>query len=401
MSFRLNIKRYVLVCLFVLMLTGALSLLYSAGYVYIYWGQWQLQSSLYIWVVLIVILGLTVYVLGQILKRIYRNKTQYQQYIAHFQQLYRYEQMGVLYLLSNHQQEDALKVFKDIHSRSILLSPLFNAQYAMQQQDYRKAKRYLNYVPVAMQAMQQLSSLELAILQKDEKNAFLLYSQLQQMPMQGWLKDVKSHFQKKLQGLGETLIKTFPQSYLAQYHQNEHLKYILAQCTESSLIEILHILLKEKDLDFSIDDLATKVESFRYQHQQMNILWLQVLAQYEYPHLFSAYAEQTLNHNFNETIFIEWFAQRLETAEIVDIEQQVLQWLESYPYMAVLNFAYAYILLQTQRSADAEQLIQQYVSYPLMKYLALVIQLKHTDESMLLELRQIIELHYPRLKLKF
>lgn len=167
------------------------------------------------------------------------------------------------------------------------------------------------------------------------------------------------------------------------------------------MIEILHILLKEKDLDFSIDDLATKVESFRYQHQQMNILWLQVLAQYEYPHLLSAYAEQTLNHNFNETIFIEWFAQRLETAEILDIEQQVLQWLESYPYMAVLNFAYAYILLQTQRRADAEQLIQQYVSYPLMKYLVLAIQLKHTDESMLLELRQIIELHYPRLKLKF
>lgn len=60
---------YTLVSLLVLALLSVLSYGYGAGYVYVQWRNWQMQTNLWIWLALLAIFGLIIQLVWLQLKR--------------------------------------------------------------------------------------------------------------------------------------------------------------------------------------------------------------------------------------------------------------------------------------------------------------------------------------------
>ncbi len=111
---RVLLQTYALIALCVLVLLSVLSYGYGAGYVYIYWRDWQLQTNVWILLLLMGALSLFAQFIWMVVRRYLHREQRKLETVFNFSHLHPYEQLGVIWLLeaAKDQQSFVNQVFE-------------------------------------------------------------------------------------------------------------------------------------------------------------------------------------------------------------------------------------------------------------------------------------------------
>ena len=90
---------YLLVGLLIFALLAVLNYGYGAGYVYIYWRDWQFQSSVWGLILLFILVSLFAQLLWIFARRYLAREQRKKETVLHFRDLHPYEQLGIVWLL--------------------------------------------------------------------------------------------------------------------------------------------------------------------------------------------------------------------------------------------------------------------------------------------------------------
>lgn len=347
-------------CALVLILSMAM-LLSDVGYVYIYMWQWQIQSSLLLLIILFLVLGLGVYILAQIGKRLQQKKIQKNKHIQYFEQLYRYEQTGILYLLQTQYGhcEHQFKMMRDIYQTSPFLKPLIKAHIAYQHQHYDKAMQRLKWVVPSCFELKEIQLVQIYLAQQNVEKS-LAHLLVLEHPKQAWLEQVDDIYQKKIDQLWAEFAGLFPIAYIQQQHHNKFSEQEWQKFSQA-LYEKRHVLQEIQSQHLEI--LHPYLHQYR---QQVGDLWYVILQMLD--------AQQAQNYvqqmdYFSEKLFIEWFYQQMQQHHYQAIQIQLDSWKEKYPSIPLLQSAQILVYLAQQQYASAQQILVLPSEYDFIQYL--------------------------------
>lgn len=365
MMMKQRILRYLIAMLMLLCGLGVILLLSDIGYVYLYIWQWQIQTSLLFLVSLILILVFTVYVIAQILKKLQYRKLQQKQNIQQFQQFYRYEQMGILYLLQTHDTkcEHQFKMMREIYQPSIFLKPLIKAHIAYQYQHYDKAIQHLKWVVPSCFELKELQLIQIYLAQQNAEKS-LTHLLVLEHPKQTWLNDVQENYQAKLDYLWAEFAIQFPVIYLQQQHQQP---FTIEQWQRFSTALLNKINYLENNL-LQLEQLQFLQKNIQQGGQAS--IWYQIYQMLDKQYA-ERYFEQAMQQQFDETLFNCWFKQNLNqgTSQGESILPKIQDWQQQYPSLPCLQFALVSIYMQQQNYAEARKILEQASQHKGLYYL--------------------------------
>ncbi len=134
-------KQIILAYLFVgLLCTALFSLLsygYGAGYVYLYWREWQIQTNLWVLIFCLILLSFIVQMLWLTVKRYLSREQRKIETVFSFNQLHPYEQLAVVWLLNA--GPDQQNFIQQVFSQSGLLKGIISARLYWMRQQYNEA----------------------------------------------------------------------------------------------------------------------------------------------------------------------------------------------------------------------------------------------------------------------
>lgn len=341
-----RIKRYLLAMLALLLFCGVLLLCSDIGYVYIYVWQWQIQSSLLILLLLWAVFTFSVYLLAQVLKKLQRNRLQKQQQITDFEQFYRYEQTGVLYLLQRDYVhcEHQFNHIRTIYQPSLFLKPLIKAHIAVQHQHYDKAIQHLKWTVPSCFELKELQLIQIYLAQHDAQKS-LTHLLVLEHTQQQWLQQIHDLYQKKLHYLWAEFAILFPIVYVQQQRKHE----FSAEQWQAFSQSLLDKMRYADQVPITIADLAI-FDDLRQQYRQMTTsIWYKILYHLDINQA-EQYFQSIMQHYFDEDLFRLWLYQRLQTCDIAQIETQLAQWQARYTHLPCLQFAQ--ILCDVQQGND-------------------------------------------------
>lgn len=330
-----RIKRYLFATMTMLLLIGIILLCSDVGYVYIYLWQWQIQSSLLILLLLWAIFSLSVYFVAQIIKKLQRKHLQKQQQITHFQQFYRYEQTGILYLLQTQYTHCAyqFKMMRDIYQPSPFVKPLIKAHIAYQHQHYDKAIQHLKWTVPSCFELKELQLIQIYLAQHDAQKS-LTHLLVLEHTQQQWLQQIHDLYQKKLHYLWAEFAILFPIVYVQQQRKHEFSAEQWQAFSQSLLDKMRHA----EQVPITIEDLVI-FDDLRQQYRQMTTsIWYKILYHLDINQA-EQYFQSIMQQYFDEDLFRLWLYQRLQTCDIAQIETQLAQWQARYTHLPCLQFA--------------------------------------------------------------
>ncbi|KGT46549.1 MULTISPECIES: hypothetical protein [Acinetobacter] len=380
---------YLLVCLFGVAVLSVLSYGHGAGYAYLYWRDWQVQTNLWVLVGILVILSFSMQMLWYVVKRYLTREQRKTEKVFSFSHLHPYEQLAVIWLLNAAQ--DQRDFIQQSFAQSGLLKDIIHARLSWGQQHFDEALKSLNQSnPMAFE-LAELQRIEIYLSQQDGQQALTHLEFLNQHELSPWLFKVKSAYQQRLTNLWGQFALQFPWLYLrsTQYgHLEQNIKTLwleqlllaFEQATEDDLNYLQRRYLDLSDEIFSRD-------------YAVKLLWLKLL--FKMPEMAVEHeklAVHLLEEQFNQDVFYLWFQQQLlrQNPDYKLINRQISLWEEKYTAVPVLTFAKWHVLQAAGHEDEAQQLLELYPDDVRMSYLRIKAALQGQDELQR-QLNQVFE----------
>ncbi|RLL34175.1 heme biosynthesis protein HemY [Acinetobacter cumulans] len=395
-------KQIILAYLFVgLLCTALFSLLsygYGAGYVYLYWREWQIQTNLWVLIFCLILLSFIVQMLWLTVKRYLSREQRKIETVFSFNQLHPYEQLAVVWLLNA--GPDQQNFIQQVFSQSGLLKGIISARLYWMRQQYNEALIALNEAnPMAFELAEQ-QRIEIFLSKHDGEQALTHLEFLNQHELSPWLNNVKEAYEQRLISLWGQFAAQFPWLYLhsTRYgHLDETakqvwLKQLLKAFDQASVADLQRV--QQRYLDLS--------EQIEVRPYDIKVLWLKILARFpELGMQHQQLAEHLLGEQFNQEVFYLWFEQQLlcQNPDYQRAERQITLWESRYPALPVLSFAKWHVYMATGRIQDAEALLQLYPDDVLMSYLRIK-SLLQGQEDLVQQLNLIFENNANFVKIK-
>lgn len=366
---------YVLVTLVLVALLSVFSYGYGAGYVYLYWRDWQLQTNIWVLLILLMLISLVVQLIWAMLKRYLSREQRKQAAVFDFQHLHPYEQMAVIWLLDAAREQDGF--IRQVFNQSGLLKAVIHSRLSLMQQDYPVALQMLNQSNAMAFELAELQRIEIYLAQQQPEKALTHLEFLNGHQLSPWLKDVKQAYEQRLTALWGEFALQYPWLYL-RATQYGHLGLDSKQLWLEQILQHFEQATPEalQDLKQRYCNLSGQMFSQPY---AIKVLWLKVLARLndmgeQQEHL----AVHLLSEQFHQDVFYLWFQQQLlkPAPDYLKIEDYLNQWEQQYPALPVLSFAKWHIFEATGRHDDAAQLLDLYPEHILMNYLRIKSALK-------------------------
>lgn len=380
---------YLFISLLAVALFSVLSFGYGAGYVYIYWRDWQIQTNMWLFLIILALLSLIGQFIWLGLKRYLSREQRKREDIFSFSQLHPYEQLAVIWLLNAAQ--DQREFIQQAFTESGLLKGIMDSRLFWLRQQYDEALQSLNDAnPMAFE-LAELQRIEVYLAQQDGEKALTHLEFLNQHELSPWLKNVSTAYEQRLTALWGQFALQFPWMYLrsTKYgHLDENMK--------QTWLEQLLAAFDQADSE-SLQLLKERYEALNDQIYSrtfhIKVLWLKVLARMpEMSELHEQLAVHLLSAQFNQEVFYLWFQQQLlkQNPDYDYIEQRINAWESQYPALPVFSFAKWHIYMATGRSNEAEVLLNQYPDDVLMSYLRIKSNLSG-QEDLIKQLNLIFE----------
>lgn len=379
MAMKQILLAYLLISLFAIAIISVLSFGYGAGYVYVYWRNWQVQSNIWFIVFVLALISFIVQMLWYGLKRYLSREQRKSEKVFNFNKLHPYEQLAVIWLLNAaHDQKDFIQ---QAFTESGLLKGVIDARLSWIQQDYPTALQALNQTSPMAFELAELQRIEIYLAQNDGEQALTHLEFLNQHELSPWLNKVKTAYEQRLNTLWGSFALKFPWLYLRSTRYGH-----LDEVTKQAWLEQLLPAFDQADVD-DLQNLKQRYHDLQDQIAERNyavkMLWLKVLSRMpDMSQEHEQLAVHLLEQQFNQDVFYMWFQAQLlkQNPDYVVVEQQIALWEQKYPALPVLNFAKWNIYNATQRSAEADALLAQYPDDVLMSYLRIKSALNQQDD---------------------
>lgn len=370
---------YAMISLVIFAVLSVLSYGHGAGYVYIYWREWQIQTNIWLLLIILALMSFLVQSIWYVLKRYLSREQRKRENVFNFNSLHPYEQLAVIWLLDAGRDQQAF--IQQAFQQSALLKEVVEARLANMQGQHQKALLALQQTHAMAFELSELQKIEIYLAERDAAQALTHLEFLQQHALSPWLEDVAEAYQKRLVTLWGRFALQFPWIYLraTQYGhlapatKIQWLEQILQQFEQASDDDLEYLAQRYSDLSADLDAKTAAVK----------LLWLKILSrldsmQQQQQHL----AEHLLAEQFHDEVFYLWLQQQLSQSQpdYSNIEQHIMLWEQQYPSVPVLTFAKYYVYQATDRAAQAEQLLSLYPEHALMSYLRVQHALKQQPD---------------------
>ncbi|MBK0064727.1 MULTISPECIES: heme biosynthesis protein HemY [unclassified Acinetobacter] len=384
---RALLQTYAVVALCLLALLSVLSYGYGAGYVYIYWRDWQLQTNVWILLLLIGVLTLSVQLIWMTVRRYLHREQRKLETVFNLSHLHPYEQLGVIWLLEA--AKDQQNFVNQVFEKSGLLKGIVEAKLLFQKEEYDQALNALNHTSPMAFELAELQRIELFLAKGQTEQALTHLEFLQQHQLSPWLKQIEQAYQQRITVLWGQLALQQPWVYLRSLkygHLDPHsrdmwLQQLLTQFDQASLDDLHAIQQRYLDLE----------QEIKTRPYTSKVLWLKLLARLPEMSLqHEMLALHLLNEQFDRDVFYLWFQQQLlkQNPDYRDIEKKIEQFEQRYLSMPILTFAKWHVYMATKRQTEADELLQLYPDDVLMSYLRIKSQL---NESQIQQLNLVFE----------
>lgn len=378
---------YALVGVMFFALLAVLGYGYGAGYVYVYWRAWQLQTNVFVALLLITALSLLLQIAWYFLKRRLRRQQRQTEQPLLLETLHPYEQLGVMWLLNTAQQQQPF--ITQIFAGSGLLQHIVSAKLSLLNHNDDQAQQFLKQVPCAAFELAELLHIEILLRQHQTEQAFTRLEFLQQQPISPWLAPLQPAFQSRLAALWSVLalqrpwlyLRSTGHGYLLDDSRDLWLQQLLQQFEQADYDDLQALQQRYVDLQ---PELATRPFSTQ-------VLWLKLLARL--PDLSQAHEQlalQLLQQQFDQDVFYLWFQQKLlsQNPDYRDIENRLDQLEQQYPSMPILSFARWHVCHALGQEQQASALLNLYPENVLMSYLRIKCLIK--DDAALIQQLNLI-----------
>lgn len=367
-------QTYAITFLCVLALLSLLSYGYGAGYVYIYWRNWQLQTNVWVMLFTIGLVSFIVQLIWTLTRRYLHREKRKLETVFDFNHLHPYEQLAVIWLLNA--AKDQHVVINQLFNQSGLLQNIIQAKLSYQNGQYTDATNALNATPPMAFELAELQRIELFLAQGNTEQALTHLEFLHQHQLSPWLKGLEQPYQQRLTDLWGELALAQPWLYLRsiQYgHLDANtrdlwLQQLLIQFDQASVEDQYAIQARYHDLE---QEIKTRPYSSK-------VLWLKLLARLPEMSLqHEKLALHLLDEQFDREVFYLWFQQQLlkQNPDYTNIENEINHLELRYSGVSILTFAKWHIYMATQRQEEAQGLLNLYPDDVLMSYLRIKAQL--------------------------
>ncbi len=370
---------YLFIALLVSAAFSILSYRYGAGYVYIYWREWQVQTTLWIMLIVLIVVSLIMQLLWLLMKRSLDQKQRKLQTVFDFKNLHPYEQLAVIWLLDAAQnQRDFIQ---SIFSKSGLLKGIMKSRLEVMQQHYPQALQTLNQSHSMAFELAEIQRIEIYLAQNDAQQALTHLEFLNQHQLSPWLAEIESAYDSRLNILWGQFAIQFPWAYL----RSTKYGHLEAQSKQQWLQQLL-VYFDQADID-DLQNLAQRyldLQAQIYGHtHQTKILWLKLLSRLpEMSEQQQELALHLLDEQFNQDVFYLWFQQQLlkQNPDYLAVEQRIDYWENKYPALPVFSFAKWHLYTATDCIAEANKMLELYPDNIMMNYLRIKSTLKGQDD---------------------
>ncbi|WP_313033904.1 heme biosynthesis protein HemY [Acinetobacter sp.] len=370
---------YAFISLIIIAVLSLLSYGYGAGYVYLYWREWQIQTNIWMMFIILASLSLFIQLLWLLIKRYLTREQRKLETVFNFKNLHPYEQLAVVWLLEAAQ--DQHQFIQNVFSQSGLLKGIISSRLYWMQQQYPQALAILNQSNAMAFELAEIQRIEIYLSQNDGEQALTHLEFLNQHELSPWLNDVKSAYDLRLTGLWEKFAVQFPWIYLrstkyghlGSENKREWLKQLLVNFDQANIESLQN--LQQRYLD-----LQDQIYSRGY---EIKVLWLKLLSRMpEMSQQHEALVLHLLDEQFNQDVFYLWFQQQLlkQNPDYLMLEQRIDYWENKYPSLPVFTFAKWHVYSATARTAEADQLLELYPDNVMMNYLRIKSTLKGQDD---------------------
>jgi hypothetical protein len=359
---------YLLVSLLIFALLAVLNYGYGAGYVYIYWRDWQFQSSVWGLILLFILVSLFAQLLWIFARRYLAREQRKKETVLHFRDLHPYEQLGIVWLLDA--AKDQQVFIERVFTQSGLLNNIVDAQFDYRNGDYETALQHLEKsAPMAFE-LAELQRIDIFLAQQQTEKALTHLEFLAQHQLSPWLSEIETAYQQCITILWGKLalqkpwlfLRTTQQGLLDAEHRDLWLQQLLIQFDQASVDDL--IALQQRYLA-----LQSEIQARPYSSK---VLWLKLMARLPEMSLqHEDLALHLLQEHFDPEVFYLWFQQQLlkQIPDYAYVEQRIIQLEQRYTSVPMLTFAKWHIYVATQRQQEAEQLLSLYPDNILMSYL--------------------------------
>ena len=370
---------YAFISLLIIAGLSVLSYGYGAGYVYLYWREWQIQTNIWIMFIILASLSLLIQLLWLLIKRYLTREQRKLETVFNFKNLHPYEQLAVIWLLEAAQ--DQHQFIQNVFSQSGLLKGIIGSRLYWMQQQYPQALAILNQSNAMAFELAEIQRIEIYLSQNDGEQALTHLEFLNQHELSPWLKDVKSAYDLRLTSLWEKFAIQFPWMYLRSTKyghlgtekKREWLQQLLVNFDQANIESLQN--LQQRYLD-----LQDQIYSRDY---EIKVLWLKLLSRMpEMSQQHEALVLHLLDQQFNQDVFYLWFQQQLlkQSPDYLMVEQRIDYWESKYPSLPVFAFVKWHVYTATARAAEADQLLKLYPDNVMMNYLRIKSTLKDQDD---------------------
>ncbi|PZO93645.1 MAG: hypothetical protein DI631_05995, partial [Acinetobacter johnsonii] len=128
---------YGLVSLIAIAALSVLSYGHGAGYVYVFWHDWQLQTNLWIVFIALALLSFSLHLVWLGLKRYLSREKRKAETVFDFKSLHPYEQLAVIWLLDAGRDQQAF--IQNAFAQSGLLKSIIDARLYLMQEQFPEA----------------------------------------------------------------------------------------------------------------------------------------------------------------------------------------------------------------------------------------------------------------------
>lgn len=383
------LQAYLFICLLGIAGLSILSYGHGAGYVYLYWREWQLQTTVWFLAASLVSVSFLIQCIWYAIKQ-YRNREQRKtETVFSFSRLHPYEQLAVIWLLNAAQ--DQRDFIQQSFSKSGLLKHIIDARLSWGQQQYNEALTALNQSSPMAFELAELQRIEIYLSQQQGEQALTHLEFLNQHELSPWLIQVKSAYEQRLVALWGVFAMQFPWLYLrsTQYgHLDQKVKKIwleqlLLAYDQATQEDLFYLQQRYLDLKPQIFD----------RDYSIKLLWLKLL--FRMPEMSAEHevlAIHLMEQQFNQDVFYLWFQQQLlrQNPDYNAIAQQISYWEAKYPALPILSFAKWHVLQATGYTDQAQQLLDLYPDDIRMSYLRIKAALQDR-EDLLQQLNAVFE----------
>jgi len=380
---------YLFVCLLGIAGLSILSYGHGAGYVYLYWREWQLQTTLWFLAASLVSVSFLMHYIWYAIKQYRSREKRKTETVFSFSRLHPYEQLAVIWLLNAAQ--DQRDFIQQSFTKSGLLKHIIDARLSWGQQQYTHALTALNQSnPMAFE-LAELQRIEIYLSQQQGEQALTHLEFLNQHELSPWLMQVKTAYEQRLVALWGVFAMQFPWLYLrsTQYgHLDQEVKktwleQLLLAYDQATQDDLFYLQQRYLDLKPQIFDRDYSVK----------LLWLKLL--FRMPEMSAEHevlAIHLMEQQFNQDVFYLWFQQQLlrQNPDYEAIAQQISHWEAKYPALPILSFAKWHVLQATGYTDQAQQLLDLYPDDIRMSYLRIKAALQDR-EDLLQQLNAVFE----------